>query len=120
MNRVEELLMKWRGATLSDAERGELNALLANPDNRARLVREFQFDTLARETLREMKAEAEAGAAAEAFPLHELRQPRAEAFGFDWAGAILRFFQSFAVRVALSAAARWPAASAPCRKNRAG
>jgi hypothetical protein len=105
VNRVEELLLKWRGAGLSDAERVELNALLATPDNRALLVREFQFDTLARETLREMKAEVGVGAAAQAFPLHELRQPRAEAFGFDWSEAVHRFFRSFAVRVALSAAA---------------
>ena len=67
MNRREEMLLKWQDGSLSSDEQRELNALLAQPEARAQLVREFQFDTLAREVLREAQAEATATTAAQEF-----------------------------------------------------
>jgi hypothetical protein len=71
----EELLLKWQDGSLAEEERRELNALLAQPEARARLVREFQFDALTRESLRQKNAEAAAKSATEDFQNAEVREP---------------------------------------------
>ena len=38
MKRVEEMLLKWQDGSLSSDEQRELNALLAQPEARARLA----------------------------------------------------------------------------------
>ena len=75
MNRLEEMLLKWQDGSLSGDEQRELNVLLAQPESRANLVREFQFDTLAREVLREEQAELVATTAAQEFENGGLREP---------------------------------------------
>lgn len=75
MNRLEEMLLKWQDGSLSTDEQRELNVLLAQPEARAHLVREFQFDTLAREVLREAQAEVAATTSAQEFENAGLRVP---------------------------------------------
>jgi hypothetical protein len=105
VNRLDELIVKWGDASLSDAERREFNALLAEPKVRARLVREFQFDVLARETLRQQSAEAAAHASADAFSTVEVKRPGTGLRYFHWPDLILGLFRSFALRVAFAVAA---------------
>jgi ferric-dicitrate binding protein FerR (iron transport regulator) len=102
VSNFDELIVKWGDASLSDAERCELNALLAAPDARARLVKEFQFDVLARETLRQQSAEAAAHASADAFATVELNEPGIGAREFRWPELILSLFRSFALRAAFA------------------
>ncbi len=105
MSNFDELIVKWGDAPLSDAERREFNALLAEPEARARLVRGFQFDVLAREALRQQSAEAAAHASADAFSTVEVKRPGAGLRGFHWPDLILGLFRSFALRVAFAVAA---------------
>lgn len=104
MSNFDELIVKWGDASLSDAERRELNALLAAPEARARLVKEFQFDVLACETLRQQSAEAAAHASADAFATSELKEPGIGLGNFHWPDLILGFVRSFALRAAFAVA----------------
>lgn len=104
MNRLDELIVKCGDAPLSDAERRELNELLTAPEARARLVKEFQFDVLACETLRQQSAEAAAHTSADAFSTIELKQPAIGTREFRWPELIPSFFRGFALRAAFGIA----------------
>lgn len=100
MNCLEEMLLKWQDGSLSSDEQRELNTLLAQPEARAQLVREFQFDTLAREVLREERAEVAATTAAQEFENAGLREPVFER-NFSWWGFLSAQFRRPLLRLAL-------------------
>ena len=100
MNRLEEMLLKWQDGSLSSDEQRELNTLLAQPEARAQLVREFQFDTLAREVLREEQAEVAATTAAQEFENAGLREPMLER-NLSWWEFLSALFRRPLLRLAL-------------------
>ena len=100
MNRLEEMLLKWQDGSLSSDEQRELNTLLSQPEARAQLVREFHFDTLAREVLREAQAEVAAKSAAHNFESAGLREPVFER-NPSWWEFLSALFRRPALRLAL-------------------
>jgi hypothetical protein len=101
MNRLEEMLLKWQDTSLSSDEKRELNALLCGPEARAQLVREFQFDTLAREVLREEQAAVAAITKAQEFESAGLREPLFER-KLSWWESLSAFLRHPLPRLALS------------------
>jgi ferric-dicitrate binding protein FerR (iron transport regulator) len=104
MNRLDELIIKWGDASLSDAQCRELNSLLTAPEARARLAKEFQFDVLAREALRQQSAVAAAHTTADAFSTIDLKVPRIGVREFRWPELLRNFSRSFVLRTAFAIA----------------
>ncbi len=75
MSGFEELLLRWQDGSLTAEERREFNTLLAQPEARARLVREFQFDALTSELLRLRVGEAAEKTETEDDRNGEVREP---------------------------------------------
>jgi hypothetical protein len=100
VNRLEEMLLKWQDGSLSRDGQHDLNALLAQPEARAQLVREFQFDTLAREVLHEVQAEVVATTAAQEFESAGLREPVFER-NPSWRELLSALFRRPLLRLAL-------------------
>jgi hypothetical protein len=94
------MLLKWQDGSLSRGEQRELNALLAQPEARAQLVREFQFDSLAREVSREEQAEVAATTAAKEFESAGLREPVFER-NPSWRETLSALFRRPLLRLAL-------------------
>ena len=74
MKRLDELLLRWRDGSLTDAELQELNAFLNQPDARRRLAEEFSFDYELGEAFRAERARQQTQQQADSFKNLELEQ----------------------------------------------
>jgi len=74
MRSLEELLLKWQDHSISQEELGELNALLRQPEARARLWHQFQWDAQIAQALEAEQARVRTQQQAQAYETLEVTQ----------------------------------------------